>query len=314
MPSSRQGLLEAGADRILLKISQTENPKLKANCSRSLKNLSSDATETIEEGAVAALIAMSLEVPSLLSLPSHLSSLFLPFPSSQGKAGNKNAEDIEIPNISKIRNISFNDLKSSPEDPIASGIDSEPWKMQVELWKAEAAGRGPPAPEPPTMTTESSVDHPSTVDDLDAGDGEIARTKMAFAKMQTPFELRDSYGFDDRDFEIHEEEIAPEEQDDASEEFEEDTERFDRERSPSNGGGVLSSARSDQLEVEKMTSHDEDSYNPAAVYENEELDLAPKPKSKSKKKRGMAKTKSQEGVGAGGMAVSEAAVAELGLY
>jgi uncharacterized secreted protein with C-terminal beta-propeller domain len=72
MPSSRQGLLDAGADRILFKISQTENPKLKANCSRSLKNLSSDATETIEEGAVAALIAMSLEVrPS----PSHSSLL-----------------------------------------------------------------------------------------------------------------------------------------------------------------------------------------------------------------------------------------------
>lgn len=62
MPSSRLSLLEAGADRILLKLSQTENAKLKANCSRSLKNLSSDASETIEEGAVAALIAMSLEV------------------------------------------------------------------------------------------------------------------------------------------------------------------------------------------------------------------------------------------------------------
>jgi hypothetical protein len=194
--------------------------------------------------------------------------------------------------------------------------------MKVELWKAEAAGRGPPAPEPPTMTTESSVDHPSTVDDLDAGDGEIARTKMAFAKMQTPFELRDSYGFDDRDFEIHEEEMAPEEQDDASEEFEEDTERYDGDRSPQNG--MPSSARSatgagaDQqpevMSLEKMTSRDEDSYNPAAVYENEELDLAPKPKSKSKKKRAMAKTKSQDGVGAGGMAVSEAAAAELGLY
>ena len=62
MPSSRQFLLEAGADRILLKLSQSDNVKLKANCSRSLKNLSSDASETIEEGAVAALIAMSLEV------------------------------------------------------------------------------------------------------------------------------------------------------------------------------------------------------------------------------------------------------------
>lgn len=307
MPSSRQGLLDAGADRILLKLSQTENQKLKANCSRSLKNLSSDATETIEEGAVAALIAMSLEVPSL-SLS--FSSLTPP----QGKAGNKNAEDIEIPNISKIRNISFSDLKSSPEDPIANGVDSTPWKMKVELWKADAAGRGPPAPEPPSMTTESSIDHPSTVDDLDAGDGEIARTKMAFAKMQTPFELRDSYGFDDRDFEIHEEEMPLEEQDDASEEFEDDMERYEGGRSPPNG--MPTSARSDQPEVniEKMISRDEDSYNPAAVYENEELDLAPKPKSKSKKKRGMTKTKSQDGVGTGGMAVSEAAVAELGLY
>lgn len=62
IPSSRQQLLEVDADRILFKLSQSEDPKLKANCSRSLKNLSSDAAETIEEGAVAALIAMSLEV------------------------------------------------------------------------------------------------------------------------------------------------------------------------------------------------------------------------------------------------------------
>jgi hypothetical protein len=228
----------------------------------------------------------------------------------QGKASNKNAEDIEIPNISKIRNISFGDLKSNPdEDTISSGIDSTPWQMKVELWKGDAAGRGPPAPEPPTMTTESSVDHPSTVDDLDAGDGDSARTKMAFAKMQTPFELRDSYGFDDRDFEIHEEEVF--EQEDASE-YDDDAEviELDTNRSPQTGG-ALTSARSDQQEAnfEKMSSRDEDSYNPAAVYDNEELDIAPKPKSKSKKKRAVAKTKSQEGSLNGGEAA-----AELGLY
>jgi hypothetical protein len=82
MPSSRQGLLDAGADRILLKISQTENPKLKANCSRSLKNLSSDATETIEEGAVAALIAMSLEVHLLVVIVPHS----IPLHSSPGQS------------------------------------------------------------------------------------------------------------------------------------------------------------------------------------------------------------------------------------
>lgn len=274
MPSSRQSLLDAGADRILLKLSQTENPKLKANCSRSLKNLSSDASETIEEGAVAALIAMSLE----------------------GKSGNKNAEDIEIPNIVKVRNISFEDLRSNGEDQIDSGINVNSWQMKLEVWRGDAAGRGPSAPEPPTMTTESSVDHPSTVDDLDAGDGDVARTKMAFAKMQTPFELRDSYGFDDRDFEIHEEEVMPDEQDDASEEYEDDPE-FHENKDKSYDG--INSARSDQQHspsqqspthgenstnafIEKIQSRDEDSYNPAAVYDNEELEPVTKPKSKSK--------------------------------
>jgi hypothetical protein len=198
-------------------------------------------------------------------------------------------------------------LKSNPdEDSIASGIDIAPWKMKVELWKGDAAGRGPPAPEPPTMTTESSVDHPSTVDDLDAGDGESARTKMAFAKMQTPFELRDSYGFDDRDFEIHEEEVF--EQEDASE-YDDDAE-IDTSRSPQTGFAIVND-RSDQHEgnFDKMSSRDEDSYNPAAVYDNEELDIAPKPKSKSKKKRVVAKTKSQEGTQNAGEAA-----AELGLY
>jgi len=54
--------MQAAVDRLLLKLSQGESPKVKNNCSRALKNLSSDASETIEEGAVAALIAMSLEV------------------------------------------------------------------------------------------------------------------------------------------------------------------------------------------------------------------------------------------------------------
>jgi hypothetical protein len=49
-------------DMHLMRISQLDNAKLKANCARTLKNMASDANEAIEEGAVAALIAMSLEV------------------------------------------------------------------------------------------------------------------------------------------------------------------------------------------------------------------------------------------------------------
>jgi hypothetical protein len=62
IPACREQLMSASVDRLLLKLSQGDSAKVKTNCSRALKNLSSDASETIEEGAVAALIAMSLEV------------------------------------------------------------------------------------------------------------------------------------------------------------------------------------------------------------------------------------------------------------
>ena len=39
IPASRQQLLDVDADRILFKLSQSVDAKLKAYCSRSLKNL-----------------------------------------------------------------------------------------------------------------------------------------------------------------------------------------------------------------------------------------------------------------------------------
>ena len=55
------------------------------------------------------------------------------------------------------------------------------------------------------MVSESTGNYPSMVDDLDAGDME-GRTKMAFAKMQTPAELKESYVFDDADFDVQQDE------------------------------------------------------------------------------------------------------------
>lgn len=55
------------------------------------------------------------------------------------------------------------------------------------------------------MVSESTGNYPSMVDDLDAGDME-GRTKMAFAKMQTPVELKESYVFDDADFDVQQDE------------------------------------------------------------------------------------------------------------
>lgn len=49
-------------DRIINKLSLIDNPRIKANCGRAYKNFNSDLNEAIEEGAVASLIAMSLEV------------------------------------------------------------------------------------------------------------------------------------------------------------------------------------------------------------------------------------------------------------
>ncbi len=62
----REFLLALGIDRILIKHSTSENPKIRANSARALKNLNSDVNEAIEEGAVSTLIAMSLEVGNVL--------------------------------------------------------------------------------------------------------------------------------------------------------------------------------------------------------------------------------------------------------
>ena len=64
IPKCREFLLQESIkfDSLLTSLSQTDNIKLKHNCSRVLKNLSADSTEAIEEGAVAALIQISLEV------------------------------------------------------------------------------------------------------------------------------------------------------------------------------------------------------------------------------------------------------------
>jgi hypothetical protein len=83
-------------------------------------------------------------------------------------------------------------------------VSSHPWYMHAAAVTGDFAVRPPPPPQPPAMASESSGDHPSMVDDLDAGESE-GRTKMSFAKMQTPQELRESYVFDDHDFDVHEE-------------------------------------------------------------------------------------------------------------
>ncbi|CAE7773194.1 unnamed protein product [Symbiodinium microadriaticum] len=172
--------------------------------------------------------------------------------------------------------------------------------MDVPIFKGDSAGRGPAAPEPPNMTTESSVDHPSTIEDLDSGESDGARTKMAFAKMQTPFELRDSYGFDDRDFEVREEENH----DDGSSDYDDNGDMT----SSLSGDGSQNHLDKDSVGKESSIGmDDDDSFNAASVYDQEEIGEE-RPKSQKKKKPIVSKSKQVSSDAVGDV------VAELGLY
>lgn len=69
-----------------------------------------------------------------------------------------------------------------------------------------AAGKGPDPPGPPSMLAEGSGQYPGLSEDTDTSELE-GKTKMAFAKMQIPQELRSNYLLTDSDFEIKQDEL-----------------------------------------------------------------------------------------------------------
>lgn len=171
----REFLVEAplNADMHLLKLSQSEDPKIKANCARTLKNMTSDSTEALEEGAVANLIAMSLE----------------------GKEKTIFQEEISVPVFSPP---TLKDL--TPPECISDPLTEALWYETKVVVAGGAAGKGPDSPEPPSMSVDGSSQYPSMMEEQDSGESE-GKTKMAFAKMQTPQSLRESYLLTDADFE-----------------------------------------------------------------------------------------------------------------
>lgn len=175
MPSCREWLSSApiSADIHLLRLSQSDisSNKIKANIARALKNLTSEAAEALEEGAVAALIAMSLE----------------------GKTKNNKISDETLLPIITPLNIQEDSIPQCISEVVPQAAT---WYVQHVLTWGGAAGKGPEAPEPPAM----SSDNASENEDIDASESE-SKTKMAFAKMQCPAELRESYLLQDKDFE-----------------------------------------------------------------------------------------------------------------
>ena len=268
--------------------------------------------------------------------------------SLEGKAGNKNTEEVEPPDIMPLDSRKYGDLKAkSPgapqakasddkdafmnaqydemeeevEDSVDKNIARDPWLMTVVLSKGDNAGRGPPPPLPPKMSSESSVDHPSTVDDLDNNEAEASRTKMAFAKMQTPYELRDSYGFDDKDFEVHEEEVLSERQQQSESLSDDDTETY------SQSSKLTADTSEDPYPPSQKSEHDEYSdYNSNMTLETDSINAANvydmKKRSGKDKKDGMAtkkkkkkkKVKIDEQARPVSSSQSQEKVASLGLY
>ena len=163
----------------LLRVSAMEEPRLKANCARALKNMTSDSTEAIEEGAVAALIAMSLE----------------------GKSkGNKVSDELAAPVIAPYK-----------KDTAPACFDDSPdWanyvhvlpKMVAEGGESDTDIAHPAAP----IVADANEEMAFPVEDLDGSEAE-GRAKMAFAKMQVPVDVREQALLRDEDFNVKEEEL-----------------------------------------------------------------------------------------------------------
>jgi hypothetical protein len=163
------------ANAHLLSISEKygDNVKLQANCARTLKNLNSDANDALEEGAVKALISMSLE----------------------GKR-TKVGDELQMASCEPVVLVGR---------PVPS-CKHEAMMVQDRCWFANKivtpggdAGKGPEAPQPTMDEDDKKNEYNITLDELESGDAE-GRTKMAFAKMQPPADLREKYQLTETDF------------------------------------------------------------------------------------------------------------------
>ena len=160
------------ADIYLLKLSKSEDAQIRANCARTLKNMTSDSSESVPDGAIASLLSMYFEGKDRMDLKDELGAPAMAPLSTEDKAA-----------------------PACVDDAITDCV----WYEAKECVSGGPAGSGPPPPEPPRMDSEAStetsvIDEPETAE-LDS------RTKMSFAKMQTSQSLRDQCLLTDTDFE-----------------------------------------------------------------------------------------------------------------
>ena len=185
IPRARDISLQVGVDAELEKIPVNDNPEMKSNVSRTIKNLSSEAAEALEEGTITSLIAMSLE-----GKKSQLKEDVLP------------AEEL----TQRYKSAGVPSFFLSDGDFSAYS----PYLMPYEATLGGSAGKGPPAPDPPSMDSESTDAFctPEYKEEIaNEASMEEGKSKMAFAKMHVPSELRNSYLLTDEDFKREEERL-----------------------------------------------------------------------------------------------------------
>jgi hypothetical protein len=173
------------ADQALLVHANSSDAKLKANVARAMKNLQSDGNEAIEEGAVANLIAMSLE----------------------GKAQRtKVGDELREPTIAPFQERFLPDTGLGEFDPSAYH-----WHCEKTVNVGGEVGDGPDHPAPPSMISESAPEFSnSSLEELDNSEVE-GKAKMSFAKMQVPGDVKTSFVLEDADFNVKDDETELEE-------------------------------------------------------------------------------------------------------
>lgn len=184
MPACRELLGAVEADSVLFKLTLFErksmsDPDMKGNAMAAIKGLGSDSSGTLEENQVSQLIAMALE----------------------GVTKQQTSEDdlpppIEDQNYNSVQEPSY--YYAGNEE----GDHKNPWYAEIVLTKGGAAGKGESLPEPPQMKIDGAKEYPLLGEEIPVDSDSEGKTKMAFAKMQVPADLKSQYLLDDKDFEV----------------------------------------------------------------------------------------------------------------
>lgn len=169
----REALVESSALPILIRLSKNEKQTVKFSASETLKLLSADSGEGIEEGTVATLIAMSFNGANLQATTSATDDYAHAAPRSVSL-------DMEVYDL--------------PEH-IVPAVDEyfEPYTVVAMKHPGGAAGQGPAPPEPPAMQVEDNTkitikgeDGAEIAAEGDEEEQEPGDKIMMFAKMDVP--------------------------------------------------------------------------------------------------------------------------------